>query len=443
MSGISKVFFNKASNLFKWNEEEGKLDPNEPYKIETEGSNLRKVMIQRGVDATTIVSNDVLEMLDVLGIEAARNSLFNELRDVLSFDGSYVNYRHMAILVDTMTFSGTILPVNRNGVNKSSAGALLRASFERTVDVLLDSATFAERNDVNGVTENILLGQMSHAGTGTVEVMLDKDALLKIEDRTKGTLRGMAPGMVENGAMRQMVTSPGIMSPFGDMMSPSPFSSEGTMSPFDQGDLVWSPSGFSPPSGGSSPLARGGSSSPLMNYGSSSPLSQPRGEGAFKGSVSSPYISSPQYNVVSSPVFSPNSSPQYQSQTSPNFNPGVSSPMYGSVTSPQYNALSSPMYSPSSPQYDGPVSSPMYSPSSPQYDGPVSSPMYSPSSPTYMPSGNQAGFSPTSPSYSPVDEHGDMNQLSPTSPSFSPTSPSFSPTSPSFSPTSPAMDEDD
>jgi len=72
--------------------------------METDGSNLMEVLSYPKVDHTRTISNDVVEMFQVLGIEGARASLFNELRAVLSFDGSYVNYRHIACLADCMTF---------------------------------------------------------------------------------------------------------------------------------------------------------------------------------------------------------------------------------------------------------------------------------------------------------------------------------------------------
>lgn len=71
----------------------------------------------------------------VLGIEAARSSMLNEIRNVLFFDGGYINYRHMSILVDVMTFRGSLTAVSRHGINKGEQGPLLRASFEETVDV--------------------------------------------------------------------------------------------------------------------------------------------------------------------------------------------------------------------------------------------------------------------------------------------------------------------
>ena len=118
------------------------------------------------VDHTRCYSNDIVEMFRVLGIEGVRSALFKELRNVFEFDDSYVNYRHIACLSDCMTFGGYVMAINRHGINKGEAGPILRASFEETVDVFLASSLFSESDDLNGVTENIMMGQLGKLGTG-------------------------------------------------------------------------------------------------------------------------------------------------------------------------------------------------------------------------------------------------------------------------------------
>ena len=89
------------------------------------------------VDSTRTYSNDFIEVLSVLGIEATRSSLYKEILNVIAFDGSYVNYRHMALLVDVMTSRGHLMAITRHGINRSDTGALMRCSFEETVEILL------------------------------------------------------------------------------------------------------------------------------------------------------------------------------------------------------------------------------------------------------------------------------------------------------------------
>lgn len=89
-----------------------------------------------GIDSRRTTTNHVVEVVEVLGIEAARNALLKEMRGVIEFDGSYVNYRHLAALCDSMTSRGYFMSITRNGINRTEAGPLGRASFEETVDIL-------------------------------------------------------------------------------------------------------------------------------------------------------------------------------------------------------------------------------------------------------------------------------------------------------------------
>jgi DNA-directed RNA polymerase II subunit RPB1 len=149
------------------------LDPStmtmrDQWTVHTKGSNLSEILALDGVDFTRTISNDVLEVYRLFGIEAANQVLFQQIKHVLSFDASYVNDRHIQLLVDTMTYRGFVCPVSRHGMAKSSLGPLMRASFEETVDVLLDAAVYAEKDCAQGVTENIMLGKQAPIGTGTV-----------------------------------------------------------------------------------------------------------------------------------------------------------------------------------------------------------------------------------------------------------------------------------
>jgi DNA-directed RNA polymerase II subunit RPB1 len=104
------------------------------------------------IDSSRTISNDIVEVFVSLGIEGVRASLLGELRNVISFDGSYVNYRHLAVLVDVMTMQGHLMAVDRHGINRVDSGPLLRASFEETVDMLMDAAIYAEEEILKGVT---------------------------------------------------------------------------------------------------------------------------------------------------------------------------------------------------------------------------------------------------------------------------------------------------
>jgi DNA-directed RNA polymerase II subunit RPB1 len=174
--GIKKVYLSRNKKAVRWNDTVG-FEQTEEWVLETDGSNLAEVMTFPQVDHTTTTSNDLVEMFQVLGIEGARACLFNELRNVLSFDGAYVNYRHIACLADCMTFGGYLMAVSRHGINKGETGPMLRASFEETVEVFMNSAAFSHYDMFNGVTENVMLGQLGKLGTGLVDLLLDQNKL--------------------------------------------------------------------------------------------------------------------------------------------------------------------------------------------------------------------------------------------------------------------------
>jgi len=118
----------------------------ESWVIETDGSALAKVLAIPRVDATRTITNDNLEVLSVLGVEAARMSLINEMRFVLWGYGIYVNYRHISTLVDVMSLRGKLTSITRSGINRVDSGVLRKCTFEETVEILLEGATFAEKD---------------------------------------------------------------------------------------------------------------------------------------------------------------------------------------------------------------------------------------------------------------------------------------------------------
>lgn len=110
------------------------------------------------VDKKRTISNDIIEILRVLGIEAVRKSLINELRFVLSSYGIYVNYRHLSTLCDVMTARGILTAITRHGINRVESGPLRKCSFEETVEILLEAAVYSEVDHLRGITENLIMG---------------------------------------------------------------------------------------------------------------------------------------------------------------------------------------------------------------------------------------------------------------------------------------------
>jgi len=403
---VKKVFMRGGAKRTIWNEETG-FSVLDEWVLETDGTNLMAVLGIDYVDSTRTISNDIVEVIQVLGIEGVRGAVLSELRSVISFDGSYVNYRHLACLVDVMTMQGYLMAIDRHGINRVESGPMLRCSFEETVDMLMDASVFAEEEVLKGVTENIMLGQLARLGTGEMDLLLDEQKVLRhaveiVTDQwSEDALSGSAAAL--GGSETPYAPS----TPF----AASPMIGGGEASPFVDG------AGFSPAVGNSSFSP---SHSPAYSPSSGSYGKGSKEDGSFSPASPAYSPTSPAYSPTS-PAYSP-TSPAY-SPTSPAYSP--TSPAY-SPTSPAYSPTS-PAYSPTSPAYS--PTSPAYSPTSPAYS--PTSPAYSPTSPAYSPT--SPAYSPTSPAYSPTSP-----AYSPTSPAYSPTSPAYSPTSPAYSPTSPA-----
>ena len=102
--------------------------------------------------------------------------------DVINSAGASLNPRHIEVLVDTMTFSGNIMSIDRFGINRSNYGPIAKASFEEMTDQLYRSAIFGEIDECNGVSANVLFGQESNCGTGMSDLLFDElNSLLQIK----------------------------------------------------------------------------------------------------------------------------------------------------------------------------------------------------------------------------------------------------------------------
>jgi DNA-directed RNA polymerase beta' subunit len=152
----------------------------EEYVLETDGTNLMSVLANDYVNSEMTISNDITEIYNIFGVEAARQALYNEIDDILNSTTS-VNHRHIALLVDTMTCKGYLLSVDRHGINRSDIGPLAKCSFEETSDILIKAGVFGEIDRINGVSANIILGQIANCGTGDSQVIMDLSKLKNME----------------------------------------------------------------------------------------------------------------------------------------------------------------------------------------------------------------------------------------------------------------------
>jgi DNA-directed RNA polymerase subunit A" len=142
------------------------------YFIRTSGSNLAALIKNPKIDTERLYTNDVQEIARVLGIEAARNSLVKEIKQVLDMQNLNVDVRHCMLLADAMTMNGEIKSIGRHGLSGEKAGVLARAAFEETVKHLINAAVKGEDDKLIGVTENIIIGQTVPVGTGLVRLKM-------------------------------------------------------------------------------------------------------------------------------------------------------------------------------------------------------------------------------------------------------------------------------
>jgi intein/homing endonuclease len=176
---ISKVILRKIKdNVF---EENGSYKKHDIWVLDTVGTNLLGVMALDYIDAKRTFSNDILEIYNVLGIEAARQSIYNEIADVIEFDGTYVNYHHMCMLCDRMTYSSKLISIFRHGINNDNIGPIAKASFEETPEMFLKAARHAELDNMCGVSANVMVGQEGLFGTSAFQVLLDIEEMSKLE----------------------------------------------------------------------------------------------------------------------------------------------------------------------------------------------------------------------------------------------------------------------
>lgn len=142
------------------------------WVIRTDGSNLSAVLDISGIDPTRTTTNNVHEIAETLGIEAARNSLIKEAIGVLEEQGLDVDIRHVMLMADIMTSTGDVRQIGRHGISGKKSSVLARAAFEITVPNLVDAAIRGESDPLKGVTENVIVGQSIPIGTGLVDLYM-------------------------------------------------------------------------------------------------------------------------------------------------------------------------------------------------------------------------------------------------------------------------------
>lgn len=176
IKGISQVSLRKIKdNVFEKN---GAYKKEDIWVVDTVGTNLLEILSLDFIDPTRTISNDIREVFNVYGIEAARQILLNELVEVVSFGGVYINYHNYSVLCDRMTFTSKMISISRFGINSDDTGPITKASFEETPEMFLQAARHAELDLMTGVSANIMCGQEGFYGTSCFQVFVDFNKMI-------------------------------------------------------------------------------------------------------------------------------------------------------------------------------------------------------------------------------------------------------------------------
>ena len=179
ISGLKNILPRKIQNMVI--KEEGKFVTKDTWVLDTTGTNLMDVLALDFIDSKRTYSNDMNEVFNVLGIEAARQIIFNEFNEVMEFSDVYINYHHLSILCDRMTMTKDMVAIFRSGLHKDDIGPIAKATFEVHTEILLDAARHADFDDMRGVSANVMCGQTGYYGTGSFNILLDMHEIGKLE----------------------------------------------------------------------------------------------------------------------------------------------------------------------------------------------------------------------------------------------------------------------
>lgn len=177
IKSIEKVNLRKITNYKVHDPETGNYTKSPIYVLDTIGTNLNDILKLDYIQKNKTFSNDIIEMQAILGIEAARKCLFNEILEVMEFDSTYINHHHIHLLCDRMTCNHKMVSIFRHGINKDDIGPIAKASFEETTEMFLQAARHGELDNMRGVSANVMCGQEGYYGTSAFQVHIDNEYL--------------------------------------------------------------------------------------------------------------------------------------------------------------------------------------------------------------------------------------------------------------------------
>lgn len=179
VNGIDNALARKLQNSVL--NEDGKFVRKDTWVVDTTGSNLLDTLAVDYIDAARTYSNDIREIFNVLGIEATRQVIYNELSEVMEFSDVYINYHHLSLLCDRMTCNQGLVPIFRSGLLGDNVGPIAKATFEVHTEVFLDAARHGDFDHMRGVSANVMCGQLGNYGTGAFQLVLDMKEMETME----------------------------------------------------------------------------------------------------------------------------------------------------------------------------------------------------------------------------------------------------------------------
>jgi DNA-directed RNA polymerase II subunit RPB1 len=173
VKNIEKVNLRKIKDYMYYNSDNQNYEKQTINVLDTIGTNLQEVLSLSTIDPTRTFSNNIIEMKEVLGIEAARACLFQELVEVMEFDNAYIDHHHFSLLCDRMMNTNNLVSINRHGINNDNIGPIAKASFEETSECFTKAAKHGELDELTGVSANVMCGQEANYGTSAFSVYMN------------------------------------------------------------------------------------------------------------------------------------------------------------------------------------------------------------------------------------------------------------------------------
>ena len=180
VNGITNVNPRQLKNVVV--KEDSKYVQKDTWILDTTGSNLIDLFALDFIDYTRTYSNDIREMYDCLGIEAARQNILNEFNEVMEASDAYVNYHHLSILCDRMTVKAELVPMFRSGIMNDDIGPISKGTYEMHTEMFLDASRHGDFDQMRGVSANVMCGQPGYYGTNSFSLLLDLKAMDNIAD---------------------------------------------------------------------------------------------------------------------------------------------------------------------------------------------------------------------------------------------------------------------